>query len=64
MIQKEWEVLGGVTGSDAYKAVSYLKLVQEIAKSQGGATGDILFPPNNAYPALWVRRPIIIYYLI
>lgn len=38
-----------VTGSDAYAAVSYLKLVREIAISQGGTYENVLFPPQSSY---------------
>ncbi len=50
---KPWEIVG----SDAYKAVSYLKLIQEVAVAQGGGPADVLFPPNSAYPAPWGPAP-------
>lgn len=46
-----------VVGSDAYKAVSYYKLLQDIAVAQGGTSSDVLFPPNSAYPAPWGPAP-------
>lgn len=40
-------------GSDAYQAVSYLKLMQAVVVAEGGTPADVLYPPNSAYPAPW-----------
>lgn len=50
---KPWTVIG----SDAYQAVSYLKLLQQVAVAEGGNPQTILYPPNSHYPAPWGPAP-------